>query len=239
MRKIPMKIAGVNGPLKTRLHRRFLLRSFSFWCMRLNGLTYECIRPSVQSYINRYFCDSTAQSHASEWEKSPQKSPRAFANNSARVGVQYISRFRSLTLGSHVGYLGCLCLPSRAVDNLSTFIYLIRHITAHRSTLVIVSQWLSSRRHEAHTMWQGLQIPETCWRLRKWPRDGMKNGLQAEGDHRVTTKLAANVLSHILSRLLITLDNWLRNPIAAKGIYILELFPLTTEETRWWKCWCD
>ena len=33
--------------VKVRLHRRFLLRSFSFWCMRLNGLTYECIRPSV------------------------------------------------------------------------------------------------------------------------------------------------------------------------------------------------
>ena len=61
--------------VKARLHRRFLLRSFSFWCMWLNGLTYECIRPSVQSYINQYFCDSTTQSHASEWEKSPQKSP--------------------------------------------------------------------------------------------------------------------------------------------------------------------
>ena len=24
---------------------------FSFWCMRFNGLTYECIGPSVQSYI--------------------------------------------------------------------------------------------------------------------------------------------------------------------------------------------
>ena len=36
--------------LKARLHRRFLWRSFSFWCMRLNGLTFECIRPSVQSY---------------------------------------------------------------------------------------------------------------------------------------------------------------------------------------------
>ena len=34
--------------LKARLHRGFLLRSFSFWCMRLNGLTYECTRPSVQ-----------------------------------------------------------------------------------------------------------------------------------------------------------------------------------------------
>ena len=53
-----------------------LMRSFSFWCMRLNGLTYECIRPSVESYINQYFCDSTTQTHASEWEKSPQKSPR-------------------------------------------------------------------------------------------------------------------------------------------------------------------
>ena len=50
------------------------------WCMRLNGLTYECIKSYVQSYINEYFCDSTAQSHASEWEKSPQKSSwkRAF-----------------------------------------------------------------------------------------------------------------------------------------------------------------
>ena len=48
--------------LKARLHRRFLLWSFSFWCMRLNGLTYECIRPSVQSYINQHFCDSTTQS---------------------------------------------------------------------------------------------------------------------------------------------------------------------------------
>ena len=56
--------------LKARLHRRFFLRSFPSWCMRLNGLTYECIRPSVQSYINQYFCDSTTQSHASEWEKS-------------------------------------------------------------------------------------------------------------------------------------------------------------------------
>ena len=44
---------------KVRLHRRFLLRSFSFWCMRLNGLTYKYIRPSVQSYINQYFCDLT------------------------------------------------------------------------------------------------------------------------------------------------------------------------------------
>ena len=60
--------------LKARLHRRFLLRSFSFWCMWLNELIYECIRPSVQSYIDQYFCDSTTQSHASEWEKSPQKS---------------------------------------------------------------------------------------------------------------------------------------------------------------------
>ena len=57
--------------LKARLHRRFLLRSFSIWCMRLNGLTYEFIRPSVQSYRNQYFCDSTTQSHVSEWEKSP------------------------------------------------------------------------------------------------------------------------------------------------------------------------
>ena len=61
--------------LKARLHGRFLLRCFSFWCMRLNGLTYECIGPSVQSYINQYFCDSTTQLHASEWEKSSQKSP--------------------------------------------------------------------------------------------------------------------------------------------------------------------
>ena len=38
---------------KARLHRRFLLRSFSFWCMRLNGLTYDCI-------INQYFRDSIA-----------------------------------------------------------------------------------------------------------------------------------------------------------------------------------
>ena len=52
-----------------------ITRPFSFWCMRLNGLTFECIRPSVQSYINQYFCDSTTQSHASELEKSPQKSP--------------------------------------------------------------------------------------------------------------------------------------------------------------------
>ena len=65
----------VNGFLKARLHRRFLLWSFSFWCLRLNGLTYECVRPSVQSYLNQYFCDSTTQSHASEWEKSPRKSP--------------------------------------------------------------------------------------------------------------------------------------------------------------------
>ena len=47
-----------------RLHRRFLLRSFSFSCTRLNGLTYryliECIGPSLQSYINQYFCDSIA-----------------------------------------------------------------------------------------------------------------------------------------------------------------------------------
>ena len=28
--------------------------------MRLNGLTYECIRPSVQNYINQYFCGSIA-----------------------------------------------------------------------------------------------------------------------------------------------------------------------------------
>ena len=41
--------------LKARLHRRFLLRSFSLWCMRLNRLTYECIRPSVQSYIINTF----------------------------------------------------------------------------------------------------------------------------------------------------------------------------------------
>ena len=65
------KICSVEN-IKARIHRRFLLRSFSFWCMRLNGLTYECIRPSVQSYINQYFCDSTTQTHASEWEKSPQ-----------------------------------------------------------------------------------------------------------------------------------------------------------------------
>ena len=37
------------------------------------------------------------------------------------MGVRYVSRFRSLTLGSHVRYLGRLCIPSRAVDNLSTF----------------------------------------------------------------------------------------------------------------------
>ena len=29
------------------------------------------LRPSLQSYINQYFCDSTTQSHTSEWEKSP------------------------------------------------------------------------------------------------------------------------------------------------------------------------
>ena len=33
--------------VKARLHRRCLLRSFSFWCMRMNGLTCERIRPSV------------------------------------------------------------------------------------------------------------------------------------------------------------------------------------------------
>ena len=47
-------IAVCRRSLKARLHRRFLWRSFSFRCMRLNGLTYECIRPSVQSYINQY-----------------------------------------------------------------------------------------------------------------------------------------------------------------------------------------
>ena len=46
------KTANHEPFLKVRLHRRFLLRSFSFRCMRLNGLTYECIRPSVQRYIN-------------------------------------------------------------------------------------------------------------------------------------------------------------------------------------------
>ena len=40
--------------LKASLHRRFLLRPFSFWCMRLNGLTYEFIRPSVQSYKSTF-----------------------------------------------------------------------------------------------------------------------------------------------------------------------------------------
>ena len=57
--------------LKACLHRRLLLRSFSFWCMRLNGLTYECIRPSVQSYciwINTFVTQPL--NHASEWEKS-------------------------------------------------------------------------------------------------------------------------------------------------------------------------
>ena len=66
---------SVYGFEKVFMHTRFLLRSFSFWCMRLNGLTYECIRPSVQSNVNQCFCDLTTQSHASEWEKSPQKSP--------------------------------------------------------------------------------------------------------------------------------------------------------------------
>ena len=32
---------------KARLHGRVLLRFFSFWFIRLNGLTYVCIRPSV------------------------------------------------------------------------------------------------------------------------------------------------------------------------------------------------
>ena len=45
---------------KGRLHRRLFLRSFSFWCMRLNRLTCESFRPSMQSYINQYFCDSIA-----------------------------------------------------------------------------------------------------------------------------------------------------------------------------------
>ena len=36
-------------------------------------LTYKSIRPCVQIYINQYFCDSTTQTHASEWEASPQK----------------------------------------------------------------------------------------------------------------------------------------------------------------------
>ena len=35
-------IAVCKRSLKARLHARFLLRFFSFWCMRLNGLTYEC-----------------------------------------------------------------------------------------------------------------------------------------------------------------------------------------------------
>ena len=55
-----LSISEANECLKARLHGRFLVRFFSFWCMRLNGLTYECIRPSVQNYINQYFCDSMA-----------------------------------------------------------------------------------------------------------------------------------------------------------------------------------
>ena len=42
----------------------------------MNGLW-----PSVQHYINQYFCDSTTQSHVSEWEKSPQKSPKPLLDN--------------------------------------------------------------------------------------------------------------------------------------------------------------
>ena len=40
--------------------------------LRLNRLTYECIRPSVQSYINQYFCDSTTQSYCQN-EKNHHK----------------------------------------------------------------------------------------------------------------------------------------------------------------------
>ena len=40
-KKIPFPVVK---DIKARLYRRCLLRSFSFWCMRLNGLTYECIR---------------------------------------------------------------------------------------------------------------------------------------------------------------------------------------------------
>ena len=43
-----------NDKLKARLHRRFLLRTFSFWCMRLSGLTYECIRPCKAIQINTF-----------------------------------------------------------------------------------------------------------------------------------------------------------------------------------------
>ena len=69
----------------------FAAIEFSFWCMWLNGLTYECsIRPSVQSYINQYFCDSTTQSHASEWEKSPQKSLNIAINQTDSVPVNVI-----------------------------------------------------------------------------------------------------------------------------------------------------
>ena len=62
--------------VKALLHRRFLLRSFSFLMHATEWIDLRMFRPSVQSYINQYFCDSTTQSHASEkWEKRHKNHP--------------------------------------------------------------------------------------------------------------------------------------------------------------------
>ena len=53
--------------LKARLHRRFLLR--------LNGLTYEWIRPaSVQNYIKQYFCNSLNRMRQNEKNRHKSRS---------------------------------------------------------------------------------------------------------------------------------------------------------------------
>ena len=50
-----------------------LTKLFERWYKKCDadGVRMDVARQ--QSYINQYFCDLTTQSHASEWEKSPQK----------------------------------------------------------------------------------------------------------------------------------------------------------------------
>ena len=99
------------------------------------------------------------------------------------------------------------------------FIDLIRRVPASRSTgyycLTMTQQSPTRGKHNVTRITDSGNMLGTAevasWRNEKW---------SCKPKERVTTKLAANVLYPIVSRLLIMLDNWLRNPIGAKEIYI-------------------
>ena len=140
------------------------------------------------------------------------------------MGVRYVSRFRSLTLGSHVRYLGRLCIPSRAVDNLSTF------NRSDKTRSSVAQHWLLLSHNDSAVADTRQTQFDKDYGFRKHVGD-CGSGLMAEWEMKLQAEGASdNKLGSEPSHIPLSHDYWScwiidsEIQLARKG-FILELFP--------------